>query len=120
MADLRCPSCHHVYAIHSRDGTCPRWATPRLNSGDPRVCIRIAHKWPDAEGHTIAYFADCVDRELGTVLAWDLTADLQLEVPLITSRVPWTKTPSTRERAHAADDLELRMKERVRVIRNLA
>lgn len=119
VADLRCPKCNHVYAIHSANGLCPRWTNPRLSSGT-RVCIRIAHKWPDAEGHTLAYFADCVDGVTGMVLVWDLTSDARFEAPTLTVRVPWTRTPSTREKQDAADDLELRMGERVAVLRNLS
>lgn len=119
MADLRCPTCHHVYAIHSADGACPRWAMPRLDVGT-RVCVRIGAKWPDVEGHTIAYFADCVDAETGMVLVWDLTTDQQYEAPRVTVRAPWTRTANTEERANAADDLALRLGEKISVLRNLS
>lgn len=119
LTHSRCPTCRHVYAIHSRDGTCPRWSNPRLDSGT-RVCIRIAHKWPEAEGHTIAYFADCVDGESGMVLVWDLTADVQFEAPILTVRAPWTRTANNEERANAGDELTMRLGERVTVLRNLS
>lgn len=67
----------------------------------------------------IAYFADCVDRDAGTVLVWDLTTDQQFEAPLQTVQVPWTKTANTSQRADAADDLQLRLGEKVNVLRIL-
>lgn len=71
--------------------------------------MRVAQKWPDLEGHTIAYFADCVDADTGTVLAWDLTADRQFEAPLLTARKPYTRKASGDEQADARDELRQRV-----------
>lgn len=116
----RCATCGHVWAIHDPSGACPRWAAIRGLDVGTRVCIRIAHKWTDAEGHVIAFFADCVDPATEMVLVWDLTADKQFEAPMITVRGPWTRAPTTEEKANAADALELALSEKVSVIRNLS
>jgi hypothetical protein len=114
----RCGLCSHSFAIHTR-GICPRWGLRGLDDRTgTRICVRVAHKWPECAGHVMAYFADCVDD--GMVLVWDLTNGQQFEAPTLTVRAPWTQRPSTDVTRIAADDLALSIGGRVAVVRNLA
>jgi hypothetical protein len=103
--------------LHAESNQCrPRLSAKTVGT---RVCFRIGHKWPGAEGHVLAYFANCVDRESGMVEVWDLTAETQFSAPLTTTSGPWTKRPTTDQRADAADELKGLIGARVEVLGNL-
>lgn len=119
MSAARCPTCRYSFAIHDRDGKCPRWAAAFQGTRPhTRVYVRVGHKWPEYEGHILAYFPDCTDTVGSLVLVLDLTTGERLEVPLVTVQRFWTKAASLKERGWAADDLEMRLGEKVTVLRN--
>lgn len=113
----RCPTCHHVFAIHDRDGKCPRWVGVRgLVSTGTRVCFRKGtRRWPDCDGHVLAYFIESIDEGSGMVLVWDLTAGQQFEAPVSVAE-SWTKPLSGDARTDAAADLALEIGDRVIVV----
>lgn len=120
MSDLRCTLCHHIYAIHARDGTCPRWARApgsTLNSDATRVILRIGARWYARAEHGLGYLVECVDDGAGIVLAWDLTEDQYVEVPIVTVQKPHTRAPTNAERDHLVPQLELSLGTKVRLVR---
>lgn len=74
------------------------------------------------DGHVLAYLADCVDKESGAVLVWDLTNDTKFEATLysVQAHSRQTRAPTHDEKHDAADDLGLRLGEKVNVLRNLS
>lgn len=118
-----CPTCGHTTAIHYRDGSCPRWAGVRaVNRIGTRVCFRVGtRRWPEYNGHVLAYFADSVDVDTGMVLVWDVTAGAAESVPARTAQAEmgWTGRPSLSQVADAKADLEMEIGDRVVVVRSL-
>lgn len=115
----RCSSCGHVPAIHDRSGACPRWAGVRGLAAGTRVVFRIGRRWPECEGHVLAYFADSIDGDM--VLVWDLTAGTQFEAPTMTAQREkgWTERPTLDQVREGQADLGLEIGDKVIVVRNL-